>query len=64
MTSMCPIRQSQFPIYPRPYSGAHDEWTTWLVHDQRFVDGRPDVLTWETPVLTEPVRVAGRPSFT
>ncbi|MGA8159519.1 MAG: CocE/NonD family hydrolase [Acidobacteriaceae bacterium] len=49
------------PFYPRPYSGAHDEWTTWLVHDQRFVDGRPDVLTWETPVLTDPVRVAGRP---
>ncbi len=49
------------PFYPRPYSGAHDEWTTWLVHDQRFVDGRPDVLTWETPVLTESVSVAGRP---
>jgi len=31
------------------------------VTDQRFVDGRPDVLTYETPVLTEPLRVSGAP---
>ena len=30
-------------------------------HDQRFVDGRPDVLTYESPVLTEPVHVQGVP---
>ncbi len=29
--------------------------------DQRFVDGRTDVLVYETPVLTEPVRVQGIP---
>jgi hypothetical protein len=28
---------------------------------ERFVDGRPDVLVYETPVLTEPVRVQGIP---
>src|SRR3546814_21041323 len=35
--------------------------TTWLVHDQRFVDGRPDVLTWVSEPLTEPLRIAGEP---
>ena len=50
------------PYRPRPVVGAdHDAWTTWLVTDQRFVDGRPDVLTYETPVLTEPLRVSGAP---
>jgi uncharacterized protein len=36
-------------------------WSKWLVHDQRFVDGRTDVLTYETPALTAPVRVRGVP---
>ena len=50
------------PFSPRPYSeGDRDAWRTWLVHDQRFVDGRPDVLTFETGVLTAPLRLAGRP---
>lgn len=30
-----------------------------MVHDQRFVDGRPDVLTWETAPLTKPLRLSG-----
>ena len=34
------------PYRPRPIS-AHRGWTTWLVQDQRFVDQRPDVLSWE-----------------
>ncbi len=38
-----------------------DTWRQWLVDDQRFVDGRPDVLTYTTPVLTEAVRVSGAP---
>ena len=41
------------PTYPGP------EWKTWLVQDQRFVDRRPDVLSWETEPLKEDVRVAG-----
>ena len=60
------------PFLPRPVidpfrglsGGAlnfYQTWATWLVHDQRFVDGRPDVLTYETPVLTQPVRVQGVP---
>jgi uncharacterized protein len=41
------------PTYPGP------EWPRWLVEDQRFVDHRPDVLTWETDVLDHDVSIAG-----
>lgn len=34
-------------------------WATSLVIDQRFVQGRPDVLTWETEPLSQDVVVAG-----
>ena len=50
------------PYRPRPINLDDDEgWKTWLVKDQRFVDGRPDVLTYETEPLTAPLRVSGRP---
>jgi uncharacterized protein len=50
------------PFTPRPFWEAdHAAWTTWLVHDQRFVDGRPDVLTYETEPLTTSLRVSGAP---
>jgi len=39
----------------------HARWTTWLVQDQRFVSTRPDVVSYETQVLTQPVRVEGAP---
>ena len=41
------------PTYPGP------EWQVWMVLDQRFTHGRPDVLTYETEPLTEDVVVAG-----
>jgi uncharacterized protein len=44
-----PIR----PTYPGP------EWPVWMVQDQRFTHGRPDVLTYETDPLEEDVIVAG-----
>ena len=51
------------PFSPRPYVATdEDAWRTWLVHDQRFVDGRPDVLTFLSDPLTEPLRLAGRPN--
>ena len=43
--------------YPEDHRGS---WYTWLVQDQRFVDQRPDVLTWQTDALTEDVTVAGK----
>jgi len=50
------------PYRPRPvYGEDSDGWRTWLVKDQRFVDGRPDVLMYETEPLTAPLRVSGRP---
>ncbi|MEQ4573811.1 CocE/NonD family hydrolase [[Pseudomonas] boreopolis] len=50
------------PFAPRPVSfGDRDMWTTWLVKDQRFVDGRPDVLTFVSEPLAEPMRIAGVP---
>jgi putative CocE/NonD family hydrolase len=55
------------PAKPVPYLSRpvrfsdHDRWTTWLVSDQRSVDGRPDVLTYETEPLTTPVRISGAP---
>jgi len=50
------------PFSPRPYfHGDTDAWRTWLVRDQRFVDGRPDVLTFQTAPLATPLHLAGRP---
>ncbi len=43
--------------YPEDHPGS---WYTWLVEDQRFVDNRPDVLTWQTDVLKEDVTLAGQ----
>jgi putative CocE/NonD family hydrolase len=50
------------PYLPRPISFAdHDAWTRWLVHDQRFVDGRPDVVTYVSAPLTAPLHIGGAP---
>jgi putative CocE/NonD family hydrolase len=47
------------PYRPRPIE-LHTGWTTWLVEDQRFVDRRPDVLTWSTEPLDADVVVSGK----
>ena len=55
------------PMKPVPYrirpvvDSDSDAWHHWLVDDQRFVDGRPDVLTFVTDPLTAPLRVSGAP---
>ncbi|HEX5234380.1 MAG TPA: CocE/NonD family hydrolase [Silvibacterium sp.] len=50
------------PYTPRPvFTGDEEAWRTWLVHDQRFVEDRTDVLTYETEPLTEGLRVSGAP---
>ncbi|UYY59596.1 CocE/NonD family hydrolase [Sphingomonas sp. S2-65] len=49
------------PHLPRPVNFDDGRWKTYLLWDQRFVDGRPDVLTYSTPVLDRPVRVTGAP---
>ena len=45
------------PYMPRPIDGSG--WTTWLLQDQRFVEYRPDVLSWKTDVLANDVTVTG-----
>ena len=49
------------PFFQLPLATGYTPWSKWLVQDQRFVDGRPDVLTYETRILTEAVRVRGIP---
>ena len=50
------------PYVPRPLQFSDsDSWRTWLVRDQRFVDGRPDVLTYLTEALSAPLKIEGAP---
>jgi uncharacterized protein len=50
------------PYLPRPVRFADsDRWKQWLVSDQRTVEDRTDVLTYEGPVLSAPVRISGAP---
>ncbi len=36
-------------------------WRFWLVDDQRFADARPDVLSYTSTPLTQPLKLAGTP---
>ena len=56
------------PAHPVPYRNRPIEptyfpkgsgWYTWLLQDQRFVQSRPDVLSWETEPLEEDATVRG-----
>ncbi len=51
-----PVPYRHRPISPTYPGGG---WPTWLVEDQRFVDNRPDVLSWETEPLRDDLRIAG-----
>jgi putative CocE/NonD family hydrolase len=58
--------QKPVPYAPRPIWGFNygvpsiiAKWRTWLVEDQRFVDGRPDVLTWISEPLDKDVTIRG-----
>jgi len=53
-----PVPYRQRPIQPTYFPGG-SKWSTWLVEDQRFVDDRPDVLSWETGALEQDVTIAG-----
>jgi hypothetical protein len=45
------------PYLARPVDGTR--WRQWLVEDQRFVDNRPDVLTYTSDPLKEDLVIAG-----
>jgi putative CocE/NonD family hydrolase len=50
------------PYLPRPVRFSnYDVWGNWLVADQRSVADRTDVLVYQTPALTAPLRLAGAP---
>ena len=53
-----PVPYRQRPIQPT-YDPRGSNWYTWLTEDQRFVDNRPDVLSWKTDVLSEDISIAG-----
>jgi len=52
-----PVPYRQRPI--EPLFGGGSRWPTWLTEDQRQVDNRADVLTWETEPLAEDTVIAG-----
>ncbi len=59
--------RSPVPYQQRPVlapnldeEAAGQAWATWMVADQRFADGRPDVLSWSTEPLAEDVALSGQ----
>jgi uncharacterized protein len=51
------------PYRPRPVEQTYDprgsRWRVWETEDQRFVDGRPDVVSWVSAPLDQDVAIAG-----
>ena len=54
-----PVPYRQRPISPT-YPGG--DWRTWEVQDQRFVEGRPDVLTFVSTPLDHDLTITGEVS--
>jgi len=53
-----PVPYRHRPIQATYFSGG-SKWPTWLVEDQRFVDDRADVLSWESEPLEQNLTIAG-----
>jgi len=51
-----PVPYRQRPISPTYPAG---DWPTWEVADQRFADGRPDVLTFTSAPLDKDLTITG-----
>jgi putative CocE/NonD family hydrolase len=51
------------PYRPRPIEQTYDPrgsgWRVWETEDQRFVDNRPDVVSWVSAPLKEDLTIAG-----
>jgi len=51
------------PYRPRPVEQTYDprgsRWRVWETEDQRFVDNRPDVVSWVSAPLDEDLTIAG-----
>ena len=55
-----PVPYRTRPSQPIGYT-ENLSWVRWLVDDQREASGRPDVLSFTSDVLTEPLTIAGAP---
>jgi len=55
-----PVPYRMRPIRPNYSDGS--TWGRWLVDDQRVFSDRPDVLSYESEVLTAPVAIGGSPT--
>jgi putative CocE/NonD family hydrolase len=55
-----PVPFRKRPSQPVGYTGEMT-WSEWLVDDQREASGRPDVLSFTSDTLTEPVKISGQP---
>ena len=53
-----PVPYRNRPIEPTYYPRGSG-WAPWLTEDQRFVQNRPDVLSWSTEPLAEDLVLAG-----
>jgi hypothetical protein len=54
-----PVLYSARPVLPVYSRGS--TWGEWLVNDQRSLSARPDVLSYKSDILTEPVVLSGQP---
>ena len=52
-----PVPYRRRPIPPMLSAGSG--WSTWLTNDQRFLQGRADVLSWTTTPLSDDVVITG-----
>jgi len=53
-----PVPYRARPI-ERTYDSRGSRWRNWETEDQRFVDGRPDVVSWVSEPLEEDLLIAG-----
>ncbi|MEM6702275.1 MAG: CocE/NonD family hydrolase [Acidobacteriota bacterium] len=52
--------ESPVPYMPRPMPGFwQGGQALWKVTDQRFVDRRPDVLSWQSEPMSKPLEICG-----
>jgi hypothetical protein len=57
-----PAKPVPYRLRPtRPTYAQGSSWGRWLVDDQRNFSDRPDVLSYESDILTDPVAVGGQP---
>jgi uncharacterized protein len=57
-----PAKPVPYRLRPvRPTYAQDSTWGRWLVDDQRSIAARPDVLSYSSDVLTQPVTISGQP---